>query len=44
MDDASLRPWLGAPMPLEQALLFALQIARGMKHAARKSPALCIVT
>ncbi len=37
-DDASLRSWLGAPMPLEQALLFALQIARGMKHATEKIP------
>jgi eukaryotic-like serine/threonine-protein kinase len=33
MPDASLRSWLipGRPLPIEQALLFALQIARGMK-------------
>jgi serine/threonine protein kinase len=40
MPDASLRPWLspGYPLPLEQALLFALQIARGMQHATEKIP------
>jgi serine/threonine protein kinase len=34
--NASLRPWLipGQPLPPQQALLFALQIARGMRHAA----------
>jgi serine/threonine protein kinase len=34
-EDASLRSWLtpGVPLPIEQALLFALQIARGMAHA-----------
>ncbi len=37
-DDASLRSWMGAPMPVEQALLFVLQIARGMKHAAETIP------
>ena len=37
-EDASLRSWLGAPMPVDQALLFALQIARGMKHASEKIP------
>jgi tetratricopeptide (TPR) repeat protein len=37
-NDASLRSWLGAPIPVEQALLFALQIARGMKHAVGKIP------
>lgn len=39
-DDASLRSWLqpGRPMPIDQALLFALQIARGMKHATTKIP------
>ncbi|MEI7849915.1 MAG: serine/threonine-protein kinase, partial [Chloroflexota bacterium] len=37
-EDASLRSWMGAPMPVEQALLFALQIARGMKHATEKIP------
>ena len=39
-DDASLRPWLipGHPLPVEQALLFALQIARGMKHAVATIP------
>ncbi|MFZ5880781.1 MAG: serine/threonine-protein kinase [Chloroflexota bacterium] len=36
--DASLRSWLGAALPLETALLFALQIARGMQHAVRKMP------
>jgi hypothetical protein len=32
-DDASLRPWLtpGRPLPVLQALLFGLQIARGMR-------------
>ena len=40
MLDASLRSWLipGHPLPLEQALLFALQIARGMQHATEKIP------
>ncbi len=38
MKDASLRSWMGAPMPIEQALLFALQIARGMQYAAEKIP------
>lgn len=33
-EDASLRAWLGAPMPVEQVLLFVLQIARGMQHAS----------
>jgi len=39
-DDASLRAWLtpGQPLPLDQALLFALQIARGMGHAAATLP------
>jgi len=39
-DDASLRAWLtpGHPLPVEQALLFALQIARGMKHATDVIP------
>ncbi len=36
--DASLRSWMGRPIPLEQALLFALQIARGMKHATETIP------
>ena len=38
--NASLRPWLipGRPLPVEQALLFALQIARGMKHAVATIP------
>ena len=38
--DASLRSWLtpGQPLPVEQALLFALQIVRGMKHATEKIP------
>jgi tetratricopeptide (TPR) repeat protein len=40
MPDASLRSWLipGRPLPLEQALLFALQIARGMQYATEKIP------
>jgi serine/threonine protein kinase/lipopolysaccharide biosynthesis regulator YciM len=38
MKDASLRSWMGTPMPVEQALLFALQIARGMQYAAKKIP------
>ena len=36
--DASLRAWMSADMPVAQALLFALQIAQGMKHAAQKIP------
>ncbi len=38
--DASLRAWLtpGQPLPAEQALLIALQIARGMTHAAETIP------
>jgi len=42
MPDASLRSWLipGHPLPIEQALLFALQIARGMQHATEKIPGL----
>jgi tetratricopeptide (TPR) repeat protein len=40
MPDASLRSWLipGRPLSLEHALLFALQIARGMQHATEKIP------
>ena len=40
LEDASLRAWLvpGQPLPLEQALLFALQAARGMQHAAASIP------
>ncbi len=37
-EDASLRSWMGAPMSVAQALLFSLQIARGMKHATEKIP------
>ena len=37
-EDASLRSWLGQPMPVNQALLFALQIARGMQYATEKIP------
>ena len=39
-NEASLRSWLipGHPLPVEQALLFALQIARGMKHAVETIP------
>lgn len=38
--DASLRSWLvpGKPLPVEQGLLFALQIARGMKHTTKVIP------
>jgi len=38
----SLRTWLypGQPLPVQQALLFALHIARGMKHACKKIPGL----
>src|ERR1700752_2846964 len=38
MKDASLRSWMNAPMPVEQTLLFALQLARGMQYAAEKIP------
>lgn len=40
MPDASLRSWLipGRPLPLEQVLLFALQIAYGMQYATEKIP------
>ncbi|HLO14733.1 MAG TPA: serine/threonine-protein kinase [Anaerolineales bacterium] len=40
MPDASLRSWLipEYPLPIEQALLYALQIARGMQHATEKIP------
>lgn len=37
-NDASLRAWIGRPMPVEQALFFAIQIARGMQHATKKLP------
>ena len=38
--DASLRAWIipGQPLPAEQALLIALQIVRGMRHAAETLP------
>ena len=38
--DASLRSWLtpGQPLPVEQALLFGLQIARGMGYACEQIP------
>ena len=38
--DASLRPRLipGRPLPVEQALLFALQVTRGMAHATAVIP------
>jgi tetratricopeptide (TPR) repeat protein len=38
--DASLRAWItpGQPLPVDQALLIALQIARGMSHAADVIP------
>jgi serine/threonine protein kinase len=40
MPDASLRSWLipNHPLPIEQSLLFALQIARGLQHATEKIP------
>jgi len=39
-EDASLRSWLtpGYPLSVETALLFALQIARGMAHAVEAIP------
>jgi serine/threonine protein kinase len=38
--DASLRSWLtpGQPLPADQALLIALQIARGLRHASNHIP------
>jgi serine/threonine protein kinase/Flp pilus assembly protein TadD len=39
-DNASLYDWMYAPMPVDQALLFVLQIARGMQHAVEKIPGL----
>ena len=38
--DASLRAWLtpGRPLPVDEALLIALQVARGMRHAAETIP------
>ena len=38
--DASLRSWLipGRPLPVETALLFTLQVARGMRHAVARIP------
>ena len=38
--DASLRSWLipGQSLLVEQALLFALQVVRGMKHACKQIP------
>jgi tetratricopeptide (TPR) repeat protein len=40
--DASLRSWLtpGRALPVDQALLFALQVARGMRHAVDVVPGL----
>ncbi len=39
-EGASLRDWIypGYSLPVDQALLFALQIARGMQHAVEKIP------
>jgi tetratricopeptide (TPR) repeat protein len=39
-EDASLRSWLrpGEPLPVEQALLFALHVARGMRYACARVP------
>ena len=39
-DNPSLDAWMGAPMPVGQALFFALQIARGMQYAVKKIPGL----
>jgi serine/threonine protein kinase len=41
-DSPSLRSWLRSqrPLPLQQALTFALHITRGMKYATRKLPGL----
>ncbi|MEW6663590.1 MAG: serine/threonine-protein kinase [Thermodesulfobacteriota bacterium] len=38
--NASLRSWLvpGKPLPVEQSLLFSLQIVRGMTHAVATTP------
>lgn len=40
MPDASLRSWLtqNHPLPIEQALFFALQVAWGMQYATEKIP------
>ncbi|MFT3891891.1 MAG: protein kinase [Anaerolineales bacterium] len=41
MKEASLRSWLDhTPLQLEQALVFSLQIARGMQYATGKIPGL----
>ena len=41
MENASLRAWLDhGSIPLEQALMFTLQIARGMQYAVNKIPGL----
>jgi serine/threonine protein kinase/lipopolysaccharide biosynthesis regulator YciM len=34
--DASLRAWIGQPMQVKQAILFTIQIARGMQYATKK--------
>lgn len=36
--DASLRNWQHAPLHLAQALIFTIQIARGLAHASEKIP------
>ena len=38
MEEASLRSWMWSPMKVERALLFALQVARGLQHASTKIP------
>jgi serine/threonine protein kinase len=38
VEDASLRSWIRSPMKEEQALLFAIQIARGLQYADLKIP------
>lgn len=42
IDKPSLRSWLkpGRPLPMKQALVFALHIVRGMKYATRRIPGL----
>ncbi len=39
-NDPSLCAWIGTPMPVGQAVLFALQIGRGMQYAAGRIPGL----
>lgn len=39
-DNVSLEPWMGAHMPVDRALLYTLQIARGMKYVVGRIPGL----